>query len=758
MTASTGGVWWQLMVGHQWPSTESLALLNAAAINRHSAAAAMDAFADLLHSIRTSALADQAGMTADTSRDVFQRGEDHARDLCEKSRAKKSAYESARRSTEQLQTDLGEIARQGETLIKSIQSSQAPDALKISQIIDVVVNAQTAANAKAADQGCTLYATIQSLIDAEGMGVSAREFGASNGSSLDQAWSSANRDSLQEKVTAALANSPAQNSSATSGSQNPSMTRETENSESAALIRNGTAIGFADQSSPLGADSQSYSQPSSLSLARNGATQAVDSFRHSAIPATGMSSLTDPSAGGHPTTTSEVIRNGAAPFGGAPPTSATALVSSGTTSSSGTSTVNTATAQSPMLPTSSVGGVTQEASYENLVHTFNAGSQAGTPISAGAEAASANAVHSMQTQSPVHPSGMATPPVHTAAPVFETAHAAHAPVEAAPPPTVVAAPMSAPAPVIAAPPQVAATPLPPAGPLPAYGSDLRPPSATAPVGLSATPAAPGSAPVNMSNHPSSLGQAPVARQQSVGVPHANSVSALTERAVAASSTGSVAGTVATQSMAQQRLQRLLAAVARQEPQLRWAIGDRKDGTTALTTDLASGWIPPHVQIPSGVSLLTPGLRLGSPAEMLGPTILVATYSPGQSLSVANDAEPVATSIRARQAADVDELGWELTQATKWRDGLPRLAHTLARALAADTGCLDSEIELLGQALDLVSSRTLKTYPDEVDPAIIGNWQLLATIEALIRNEKTCANYHLAWFQASALTASSRARQ
>jgi len=46
---------------------------------------------------------------------------------------------------------------------------------------------------------------------------------------------------------------------------------------------------------------------------------------------------------------------------------------------------------------------------------------------------------------------------------------------------------------------------------------------------------------------------------------------------------------------------------------------------------------------------------------------------------------------------------------------------------------------------------LSRYPSNVDPTQVGNWQLLATIEALINDETTSANYHFAWFQAQALT-------
>ena len=132
--------------------------------------------------------------------------------------------------------------------------------------------------------------------------------------------------------------------------------------------------------------------------------------------------------------------------------------------------------------------------------------------------------------------------------------------------------------------------------------------------------------------------------------------------------------------------------------------------------------------------------------MLGQTTLTAAYTPGQYIRAAEDSESVSMSIRARQTADVEELGWELAQATKWRDGLPRLAHTLAKAASTGTGYLDSEVDLLRQHLATVTKRVLTDYPGTVDPARVGNWQLLATIDALIKDEKTSANYHFAWFQ------------
>jgi hypothetical protein len=353
---------------------------------------------------------------------------------------------------------------------------------------------------------------------------------------------------------------------------------------------------------------------------------------------------------------------------------------------------------------------------------------------------------------------MAAPPAYTSptagAPLFENAHAAstfdtaQAPV--APPADANQTYMAAPASQAPVMPSTAA-PVTPAGPLPAYGADLRPAAATAQASPAPMPStAPASAPVHPSNA-SPLNQPAVVRQTPTAAgPVAQAPTGLTESAVAATGTGAVAGASAAQTQAELRLQRLLDAVARQEPQLRWAIGDREDGTTVLTTDLASGWIPPHVEIPTGIKVLAPRLRTRTLEALLGETTLTAAYTPGQYLPPAEDAEPVSMSIRARDTHEVDELGWELAQATKWRDGLPRLAHTLAKAASTGTGYLDSEVELLREHLANVARQVLGDYPDHSDPAKVGNWQLLATIDALIKNEKTAANYHFAWFQALSL--------
>jgi hypothetical protein len=218
------------------------------------------------------------------------------------------------------------------------------------------------------------------------------------------------------------------------------------------------------------------------------------------------------------------------------------------------------------------------------------------------------------------------------------------------------------------------------------------------------------------------------------------------KAVAAGAGGAVAGVISADAAARNRLQCIVNAVARQEPRLAWAAGDRPDETTVLVTDLAGGWIPPGIDIPSAVTLLEPGRRRGGLEALLGEVKMAVTHTPDRYVPEAD--EPVPTSPRPRHAPEIEELGWELSSATHYRDGLPRMAHTLAKAAFSGTGVDDLEVEKLREYLEDIGERVLDAYPDGVDPKDLGNWQLLAAIEALVHGDRTHANYHLAWFQAS----------
>jgi Family of unknown function (DUF5631)/Family of unknown function (DUF5632) len=195
----------------------------------------------------------------------------------------------------------------------------------------------------------------------------------------------------------------------------------------------------------------------------------------------------------------------------------------------------------------------------------------------------------------------------------------------------------------------------------------------------------------------------------------------------------------------ERLERLLKFVAHQEPGLRWAIGYRADGTTLLVTDLAHGWIPPGITLPADVRLLEPDWRAGTAAALLGQTAMLAAYAPGDPLGWAADYDVTDTSSQPRELPAVDDLGWLLGEATHWRDGLPRIVHTLAKAGAAGTGVIEAEIDLLRVYLDTSRYQLLAQYPD-IDTGLLLNCMLLAATESIATGNLVNANYHFAWFQ------------
>ena len=379
-------------------------------------------------------------------------------------------------------------------------------------------------------------------------------------------------------------------------------------------------------------------------------------------------------------------------------------------------------------------------SPDSLTESFTTGTSAGAPMAVGIEALTSGAISAIQSptteQSMGPPTASPTPlpdtPPSHAVPAEPDSGVSAEVVAAEPRSAVAAAPLLSPAPA------ATATRATPARPLPGYAADLRPTMKVGAPGPSIVAAAPASAPVTAAT--AALAHSSVVRQQSPVAPaHSRAVvGAVSAKEVAVAAVGAAA---------EPRLRRLLAAVARQEPRLRWAIGDREDGSTVLVTDLAGGWIPPHVEIPTEVVLLEPGSRTGDMAALLVDAVLTADYEPGGVVAAADEADPVPMSIQARCTTPVDDLGWELARATRWREGLPRQAYTVARAALAHTGCLESEIGLLRDHLGAVAQCVVDRYPDDVDRDALGNWQLLATVDALLDNDATRANYHFAWFHA-----------
>ncbi len=196
--------------------------------------------------------------------------------------------------------------------------------------------------------------------------------------------------------------------------------------------------------------------------------------------------------------------------------------------------------------------------------------------------------------------------------------------------------------------------------------------------------------------------------------------------------------------ADSRLRRLLTFVARQEPGLAWAVGDRLDGSTVLTTDLAHGWIPPGVSLPAGVELLVPQRRRENLNSIMGPTEHRLTYRPGDGFAPPTDLDVTDSDPDVRRLEAVPDLGWRLAEATHWRDGLPRMAHTMAKAGAAGTGVVDAELDVLRVHLDTARYQVFSQYPD-VGDRLFCNCLLLAATEAIASGDQVAANYHFAWY-------------
>lgn len=208
----------------------------------------------------------------------------------------------------------------------------------------------------------------------------------------------------------------------------------------------------------------------------------------------------------------------------------------------------------------------------------------------------------------------------------------------------------------------------------------------------------------------------------------------------------------------ERLQQLVEFMARQEPGLCWAAGDRENGTTVVATDIAGGWIPPGIAVPADVRLLPPQLRIGTATALLGPTTASAAYAPGDplgwSFGWATELDSEAFSVRARRLPPIDDLGWLLCGATQWRDSLPRIVHTLAKAGAARTGILAAEIDELHDCLDATRLQLVSQYP-AVDHDLLLDCLLLAATAGIAAGDRITANYHFAWYQALSTPAVSK---
>ncbi|MCB9439060.1 MAG: DUF5631 domain-containing protein [Mycolicibacterium sp.] len=722
MTDLPDGEWSPVLVGHQWPAGSSVAALGAAATSRGAIEAGYRAFGDRLQTAIDGPLVEQEGVTADDIRAAFRRGRDDAQRIAESNRVKREAYGTARDALTALRGQLTEYAGSGNREIEAIRRAKGNNSDKVPKIVAVIAKYQAQADHAAGAHAQTIMSAAQRVVEEDGA-PALRDLANANGIELGRSQKPEG-EHLEQIVQSTLKEDAVQPEHAPEGGlgggmsdavRSPASPNDRGTSHTVDMGRADSSPGEIkpEPTSPRGrVDLGHAPRPTAPEPPVPAAAHAIIET-HPNAPNTVGPTPQAPVAPGAPAT----------PVPGTPGPAAPTAVPSTSAGPGLPQSPATSLPQTPTAPTASSAPVHATAGPDLPVH-----SGAPMPMSNSESVLPAMPAH----QSPVAPAQVATPPpvlaTHT---LVEHALAAEPQYQ----PVGVAAPPQAAPPVAATAPPVPSAP--PVSALPGYGADLRPaavvPSAAAAPVLAApsvSPAGPGHA---------GLGQPAVVRTS----PPSPATTPATYAATTA--TAAVGGAEIGRRVDRHRLRRLANAMALQQSRLCWAVGDKADGTTLVVTDLADGWLPPGIEIPATATVLTPQVRRGGIDDLLGAVVDAAVTTPSTRLPEP-DPEAVNLSTRPLRAPEVAELGWEICRATQWRDGLPRLAHTLARAAVSGTGVPDNEITLLRECLAAIAEKVLAAYP-RADREDIANWQLLAAIEALVDGHRSLANYHLAWFLA-----------
>nr|WP_156745537.1 DUF5631 domain-containing protein [Mycobacterium sp. 1165178.9] len=701
------GKWSAALVGAWWPAPS--ATLRAGAQHWSQASAEQQGYSQHLRNLWTKISAHNEGHTADDLIDRYQQGEKFHLDLAEKYQTKAAAFNSGADAIDYLRSRLSEIANRGNKEIDDILASKKPPPEQLAEVQAVQARCNADAANASRDAVDKLVAATQKILDVEGAGGDARSWARANGFDVGEA-------PPPRQISQNDLNSPAPD--AFGGKQ-----------------------GLNAPSPGNGPTPPAFGPKQGLNAPSGGATPG---------PSPGQ-----PAFGGAQGATGTVP--GAPP---AAPSPGVQMPTGGGPVSPGMPGVHGAP-----VPTSPVG--MSQGLQPGLGQAFTSGLATGQSTGPGGQAFTAGPLQAMESGGPQTPPAAppVTPTVPTGGAFIPTATPVDAPPAPSPAPVATAggtsvapvmtgASWSSPAPTLGGTSSI------PSGSLPAYGSDLRPP-VVAPPSVPATPSGPVSgAPVASSpaSSPSAGGAggplvSPVERSASgaaAGQAGAGS-STMAGASAASAATGATAGTVSARTAEQQRLQRLVDAVARQEPRLSWAAGLRDDGTTTLlVTDLAGGWIPPHVRLPAHVTLLEPTRRRhdANVVDLLGAVTVAAAHHANTYVGEPGPDEPVLSGDRPARSAvpQVDELGPTLVDAVRRRDGLPRIAQAVAAPAVRKTGVLESETEMLRECAAAIHQSVLAAYPNH-DPVVVGDWMLLAAIEALIDGHEYLASYHLAWFDA-----------
>ena len=672
------------LIGAWWPKPSST--LRAGAQHWRVQQQQQEQYAQGLHSQWTVLASANEGHTADDLVFRFQQGEKHRLDLAEKYQVKADSFEKGADAIDSLREGLRGIADDYNQRIANVENSKEPEPMKVAEVEELIAEANGFAAHKAGAAVATITDAIQKILTAEGMSMSPQEFLANQGLGTG---SSGKQPSVGGDAIGAGTHSGGSQGTHTVygggiGTQSNVTGRPGAGVGAAGTGQPGAAGGTAPVGVPTGVGGHMPGAP------------AVNS------PLPGAGGLSPAAALGGPSP-SQLGNSFATGIVTSQPAAAGAhQLSEGVMNAVGSP--GNPPPQSPVVsPVSAptmTGGVESAAAQHGAAAAASAGS--GAPVASTGGGAV-----------PV------TPTVVSGGPV--------------------SAPMT----------PLTGSPATPAGPLPAYGSDLRPPVVAAP-SMSAPTAPVSGSPVAPSVSTSSSAGSPLmSTVHRTAAGRAGTGPAVPPAASALSAaTGAVAGDATRRGAEQHRLQRLVDAVARQAPGLSWAAGLRDDGTTLLVTDIACGWVPPNVKIPVGVNrLLEPALRRSDAGvvDLLGAVTAAAVHQPNGFIAKPRPDDPALTGDRAaRSGPEVDELGPTLVEAVRRRDGLPRVAQTLAQAATRGTGVTEKEIDLLQKEQE---SAYHKAMDDPHDLSRVADWMLLAAIGALIDGHESLAHYHVAWYEA-----------
>ena len=672
------------LIGAWWPKPSST--LRAGAQHWRVQQQQQEQYAQGLHSQWTVLASANEGHTADDLVFRFQQGEKHRLDLAEKYQVKADSFEKGADAIDSLREGLRGIADDYNQRIANVENSKEPEPMKVAEVEELIAEANGFAAHKAGAAVATITDAIQKILTAEGMSMSPQEFLANQGLGTG---SSGKQPSVGGDAIGAGTHSGGSQGTHTVygggiGTQSNVTGRPGAGVGAAGTGQPGAAGGTAPVGVPTGVGGHMPGAP------------AVNS------PLPGAGGLSPAAALGGPSP-SQLGNSFATGIVTSQPAAAGAhQLSEGVMNAVGSP--GNPPPQSPVVPPVSAptmtGGVESAAAQHGSAAATSAGS--GAPVASTGGGAV-----------PV------TPTVVSGGPV--------------------SAPMT----------PLTGSPATPAGPLPAYGSDLRPPVVAAP-SMSAPTAPVSGSPVAPSVSTSSSAGSPLmSTVHRTAAGRAGTGPAVPPAASALSAaTGAVAGDATRRGAEQHRLQRLVDAVARQAPGLSWAAGLRDDGTTLLVTDIACGWVPPNVKIPVGVNrLLEPALRRSDAGvvDLLGAVTAAAVHQPNGFIAKPRPDDPALTGDRAaRSGPEVDELGPTLVEAVRRRDGLPRVAQTLAQAATRGTGVTEKEIDLLQKEQE---SAYHKAMDDPHDLSRVADWMLLAAIGALIDGHESLAHYHVAWYEA-----------